>query len=139
MEEKRRLETKYERRKNGSDRREQTTTIQNFPHPRHFTVITPRPEISTLLQRAFCPFVPLFTNLMLFLSNQGCSIATHGSSRRGLVKQCDWGFMIQPSAFQAKLNAEKRNKTILLTAMRMYKQVYVAAMYVQASSNYVST
>jgi len=69
MEEKRRLEAKYEQRKSGSDRRDQTTTTQNFPHPRHFTVITPRPAIPTLLQRTFFPFVPLSTNLLLFLSN----------------------------------------------------------------------
>jgi hypothetical protein len=57
-------------RESGSDRRDQTTTIQNFPHPRHFTVITPRLAFPNSFKTRLFLIVPLSTNLLLFLSNQ---------------------------------------------------------------------
>jgi len=140
MEEKRRLEAKYEQRErereSGSDRRDQTRTIQNFPHPRHFTVTTPRPALPTLLRRAFFPSYPYPLIYCCSCPTNSAPWLTHGSSNRGLTKQCDcssasW-FSLPHSRQNSTLKNEK--KVIILTSTREYNQLW---MYKRTQSTWV--
>jgi len=112
MEEKRRLEAKYEQRTSGSDRRDQTTTIQNFPHPRHFTVTTPRPAIPTLLQSAFFHSYPYPLIYCCSCPTNSALWLKHGSSNRGLTKQRDcslpsWFSLLHPRQISTLKNEKK--------------------------------